>query len=92
MVNLLKKYLHKNGYGNQKDVFDDLFLSHPNYPSIFAITDSLDVLSIENIAIKIPKEQFIDLPESFLALFEGNIVLTTKTNQFVTIETEENKK
>lgn len=92
MVNLLKKYLHKNGYSNQKDIFDDLFLSHPNYPSIFAITDSLDVLSIENVAIKIPKEQFIDLPESFLALFEGNIVLTTKTNQSVTIETQESKK
>lgn len=85
MVDLLKKYLHKNGYVNQKEAFDDLFLSHPNYPSIFAITDSLDVLSIENIAIKVPKEQFIDLPENFLALYNGDIVLTTKKDNSVTI-------
>jgi uncharacterized membrane protein len=92
MVNLLKKYLHKNGYSNQKEAFDDLFLSHPNYPSIFAITDSLNVLSIENIAIKVPKEQFIDLPESFLALYKGDLVLTTKTNNSVIIETDSTKK
>ncbi|CAM4425010.1 vitamin K epoxide reductase family protein [Flavobacterium terrigena] len=92
MVNLLKKYLHKNGYYNQKDQFDDLFLSHPNYPSIFAITDTLDVLSIENIALKVPKEQFIDLPENFLAIYNGHIVLATKTSQSVTIETAEAKK
>ena len=92
MVNLLKKYLHKNGYSNEKDAFDDLFLSHPNYPSIFAITDSLNVLSIENIAIKVPKEQFIDLPESFLAMYKNDIVLTTKANQSVIIETDAAKK
>lgn len=91
MVNLLKKYLHKNGYGNQKEAFDDLFLSHPNYPSLFAITDSLDVLSIENIAIKVPKEQFIDLPENFLALYKGDIVLVTKKSGSVTIENESTK-
>ena len=91
MVNLLKKYLHKNGYGNQKEAFEDLFLSHPNYPSLFAITDSLDVLSIENLAIKVPKEQFIDLPESFLALYNGNIVLTKKTNKSVIIENDTEK-
>jgi len=92
MVNLLKKYLHKNGYINQKDAFDDLFLSHPNYPSVFAITDSLHALSIENIAIKVPKEQFIDLPESFLAIYNHNIVLCNKTEKSITIETNESKK
>jgi uncharacterized membrane protein len=91
MVTLLKKYLHKNGYSNQKDVFDDLFLSHPNYPSVFAITDSLDALSIENVALKVPKEQFNDLPESFLAMYERNIVLVAKTSESITIETEASK-
>ena len=91
MVQLLKKYLRKNGFGNQEDVFEDLFLSHPNYPSIFAITDSLDVLSIENIAIKVPKEQFIDLPENFLAIYNNHIAFATKTSTSITIETEETK-
>ena len=92
MIHLLKKYLHKNGYGNQKEVYEDLFLSHPNYPSIFAITDSLNVLSIENIAIKVPKEQFIDLPENFLAIYNNNVTLVTKTTSAIIIETEETKK
>jgi uncharacterized membrane protein len=91
MVQLLKKYLRKNGFSNQEDVFEDLFLSHPNYPSIFAITDSLDVLSIENIALKVPKEQFIDLPESFLAIYNNHISFATKTATAITIETEETK-
>lgn len=91
MINLLKKYLHKNGYNDQKETFEDLFQSHPNYPSVFAITDTLDVLSIENIAIKVPKEQFIDLPESFLAIYKGDIVITSKKHNSVVIETQDAK-
>lgn len=92
MVQLLKKYLRKNGFSNQEDVFEDLFLSHPNYPSIFAITDSLNLLSIENIAVKIPKEQFIDLPENFLAIFNNHIAFVTKKTASIIIETEGTKK
>lgn len=91
MVHLLKKYLDKNGYANQKELLEDLFLSHPNYPSVFAITDSLNALSIENIAIKVPKEQLKDLPENFLAIYNNNIVLVIKTTTSITIETEEKK-
>lgn len=91
MINLLNKYLDKNGYSNQKELFEDLFLSHPNYPSLFAITDSLNALSIENIAIKVPKEQFLDLPDIFLAIYKGDMVLTTKTTSSTTIETEKLK-
>lgn len=91
MVTLLNTYLDKNGYGNQKELFEDLFLSHPNYPSLFAITDSLHALSIENIAIKVPKEQLSDLPESFLAVYNTTLVLVTKTT-FITVEMEGKKK
>uniref|UniRef100_UPI00374CDD70 vitamin K epoxide reductase family protein n=1 Tax=Flavobacterium sp. TaxID=239 RepID=UPI00374CDD70 len=78
-------------FSDQKENFEDLFLSHPNYPSVFAITDSLDMLSIENIAIKVPKEQFIALPDYFLAGFNNDVVLVSKTNTAVTIETNEGK-
>jgi len=91
MVTLLNKYLDKNGYSNQKELFEDLFLSHPNYPSLFAITDSLNVLSIENIALKVPKEQLSDLPENFLAVYNNDITLVTKTTSIV-VETEGKKK
>jgi uncharacterized membrane protein len=92
MVTLLNKYLDKNGYSNQKESLEDLFLSHPNYPSLFAITDSLNLLSIENIAIKVPKEQFLDLPDNFLAVYDNNIVLVHKNSTSITIETDGKKK
>ncbi len=91
MVNLLNIYLNHNGYGNQKESFEDLFLSHPNFPSLFAITDSLNALSIENIALKVPKEQFQDLPDNFLAIYKNDIVLVNKTTSSITVQSEELK-
>ena len=92
MINIVKKYLDECKFSNKKENFEDLFLSHPNYPSVFAITDSLDMLSIENIAIKIPKEQFDELPESFLAMFNDAMVLVSKSTTSVTVETEVGKR
>ncbi|SFB00467.1 Vitamin K epoxide reductase family protein [Flavobacterium swingsii] len=91
MINIVKKYLVISQFSDQKENFEDLFLSHPNYPGVFAITDSLDMLSIENIAIKVPKEQFIELPKSFLAIYNNNLVLATKSNAVITIDTKEGK-
>ena len=53
MINIVKKYLSKNNYSHLKNDFEGYFLSHPNYPSLFAITDSLEMLAIENVALKI---------------------------------------
>ena len=91
MISIVKKYLALNRFSDQKENFEDLFLSHPNYPSVFAITDSLDMLSIENIVAKIPKEQFIELPEVFLAIYKQELVLAQKTTQNITIETATKK-
>lgn len=92
MINIVKKYLEKNQYANLTGEFEELFLSHPNYPSVFAITDSLNVLSVENIAIKIPKEQFVELPDSFLAIFKQELVLVFKKQDSVVVETDKGKK
>ncbi|CAM3996916.1 vitamin K epoxide reductase family protein [Flavobacterium sinopsychrotolerans] len=93
MINIVKKYLEINQFSDLKSSFEDLFLSHPNYPSVFAITDSLDMLSIENVAMKVPKEQLLELPDSFLAIFNQDLVLVSKTekNIVVDIEKGENK-
>lgn len=88
MVSLVKKYLEINHFSNQKEAFEDLFQSHPNYPSVFAITDTLDMLSIENVAIKVPKEQLIELPESFLAVFKGDLSLVSKSTSSIKIKTQ----
>lgn len=92
MLTIIKKYLEKNNYLNQQDDFQEFFLSHPNYPSVYAVTDSLDSLSIPNLAIKLPKEQFEALPDFFLAVFKEELVLVSKKDATVTLENKEGKK
>lgn len=89
MLNVVKKYLDISNYYDQKESFEEAFLSHPNYPSLYAITDSLQYLSIENIAAKIPKEQFVELPDLFLSFFQGELVLVRKKDSSVVIEKEQ---
>jgi intracellular septation protein A len=88
MLKLVQKFLQINRYSDIKNEFKDLFLSHPNYPSLFAITDSLDLLSIENAAIRVPKEQIVDLPANFLAYFQDELILVEKAKNDVRITTE----
>jgi uncharacterized membrane protein len=92
MINLVAQYLALNSYSSAKEEFEESFLSHPNYPSVFAITDSLDMLSIENIAIKVPKEQLGELPVSFLAIYNKDLILVTKNEKTIQIETEKGVK
>lgn len=74
MEKLLKRFLVLNDYKYLTEEFTDLFLSHPNYPSLFAINDTLDMLKIENIATRISIDQFEDLPDSFLALINESSI------------------
>ena len=92
MISLVEKYLEISHYSSQKSEFEDLFQSHPNYPSLFAITDSLDLLSIMNMAVKVPKEQLVELPDSFLAIFNQGLVLVSKTDTEISIVTEKGEK
>ncbi|MFV8347623.1 vitamin K epoxide reductase family protein [Flavobacterium sp. ZB4P13] len=92
MISLVQKYLEINHFSNQKEGFEDLFQSHPNYPSVFAVTDTLNMLSIENIAIKVPKEQLLELPNSFLAIYNEGLVLVSKTSALINIVTEKGEK
>ena len=92
MAYLVRKYLDKNHFSEQKDDFSELYTSHPNYPSVFAITEALDSLSIVNAVAKIPKEQVVELPEYFLTLMGGTMVLAQKKGSGVTIEFENRKK
>ncbi|MDQ6470242.1 vitamin K epoxide reductase family protein [Flavobacterium sp. LHD-80] len=87
MLKLVQKFLRINRYSDIKNEFKDLFLSHPNYPSLFAITDSLDLLSIENAAIRVPKEQIVDLPSNFLAYYNDELTLVEKAKNDVRITT-----
>ncbi|TCN60905.1 hypothetical protein D0809_03250 [Flavobacterium circumlabens] len=87
MLKLVQKFLLINKYSDIKNEFKDLFLSHPNYPSLFAITDSLDLLSVENAAVRVSKEQIENLPSNFLAYFKEELTLVERANDYVRIET-----
>ncbi|WP_159778820.1 vitamin K epoxide reductase family protein [Flavobacterium sp. 9AF] len=92
MQYLIENFLEINNYNNERTSFENLYLSHPNYPSLYAITDSLDLLQIENVAAQVPKEQFTALPDNFLAVFADDIVLVNKKDSSIMIEKEKEGK
>lgn len=92
MTLLIDLFLKTNNYKKESYDFKDLFLSHPNYPSLYAITDTLNLLGIENIAAQVPKEQLLQLPNSFLAYYANEIVLVDQSNGFITIQKEKEQK
>jgi hypothetical protein len=50
-----------------KSYFENKLVSHPNYPSLLSITDTLDTMGIENAALQVDKESLTELPTPFLA-------------------------
>ena len=53
-------------YASKINDFEDALNSHPNYPSLLAITDSLTFIGIENIAAKVPFQHIEQLPNVFI--------------------------
>ncbi len=47
-------------------------LSHPDYPSLLSITDTLSEFGIEHAAVTIRKEDLIEVPLPFITHLEGN--------------------
>lgn len=70
--------------------------SHPDFPNVKAITDTLDYFGIENLAATVPKEYFDKLPKFFLALLtkehDPGYALVTKTKNRLILDFENNKR
>lgn len=66
MEKIIHQFLAKHRFSTLNSEFDDNYESHPNYPSLFAITDTFSLLQIENVAATVPKDQFDQLPICFL--------------------------
>ena len=47
--------------------------SHPEYPSLRSITDTLDYFDINNIAARVDKSSLSQLPRMFLAHLKGEV-------------------
>lgn len=93
MRQLLEKYLRQTNHLSISTT--DLALqlvSHPDHPSVKAITDTLDYFGVENLAVSVPKDSISELPRHFLALLNekgGNeIVLTTQLGNRIKLEYE----
>ena len=67
LFNLLTLFLDKQRYSIDESQFSVQLLSHPDYPSLKSITDSLGGISIGHVAISIPKEKIFDIPQLFMA-------------------------
>jgi len=97
MEKLLFSFMYNNGIHDVDK--DDVYLqltSHSDYPSIHAITDTLDYFGIENLAAQIPKESLSEIPKTFLAIIEKNdqkeIVSIVRKRKYILLKDQENKK
>lgn len=92
MIKLTQKFLVLNQYTNVIEEFEDVYLSHPNHPSLYSITDSFTVLGIENVAAEVPKDQLEALPDNFMTLVLKNgseeLVVVEKDETTIVLETE----
>lgn len=70
-------------YDLEREVLPKLH-AHPDYPSLFAITDTFRQLEIEHIALKADPDNLPDLPDRFLAVIKSftgsDIVYAHKKN------------
>lgn len=97
MTSLINRYLSIFGFSNYQNEFEDLFQSHPNFPSLFALTDTFTLLGIENVAAKIPREKLEELPSCFLAYAENgqkgsDLALVVRKNNKIEIAFDKQKK
>ena len=63
-------FLRKNFYFVDEKEAKLQLESHPDFPSLRAVTDTLDYLDIEHLAIQVPKEALDELPDCFLAIID----------------------
>lgn len=66
MLVLIDRYLNKLGYSTSNE-FKNVLYSHPNFPSLLAISDSLTLIEVNNVAAKIPIIHLKELPKEFIA-------------------------
>ncbi|MBC8755404.1 hypothetical protein H2O64_12005 [Kordia sp. YSTF-M3] len=97
MENIILSLLTNNSYLDvDRERLNLQLLSHPEYPSLKSITDTLDYFEIENLAATVPKEALSQMPASFLALISTDsgdeVVLTEKKRGMVHITYPDEKK
>lgn len=96
MLYILEKYLKHLNYTNQTSEIEEYYLSHPNFPSLFAVTETLDLLNIKNIPAEVSPNDIDTLPNQFITLYKKDneqefIFVENKNDSFIYC-IDENKK
>jgi len=66
-IDFIFNYLHSLNIIVDKEEFTFQFKSHPDQPSLLAISDTLSFFNIKNGAFKVKKNQINELPPQFIA-------------------------
>jgi len=77
LYNILEKFIVNNNIRINPDDFKLQLISNPSFPSVKAISDTLDYFGIENIVANVPKDALEQLPEYFLA------VISKDSNKYI---------
>ncbi len=70
LYNLLQKFILNNNFVINPEDFKLQLISNPSFPSVKAISDTLDYFGVENIVANVPKDALDQLPDCFLAVLE----------------------
>lgn len=65
------QYLKKLAIPIDEGEFEYQFSTHPDYPSLLAVSDTLRFFKVNNMAFKINPEQIQELPNNFIALLKN---------------------
>ena len=79
MLNAITHYLESLNFGFKVNSFVNEYQSHPDYPSLLAVSDGLTAISLENIVANVPFTHIDQLPQSFVTQ------LQLKTTEFYNI-------
>ena len=84
---LFYELIRLNNYQIKKEDFDNEFMSHPDYPSLSAVKDTLDKFDIENIIAEFNNSHFNKLPNTFISSLKENsqLILVKKKESSVLI-------
>lgn len=69
----LFQYLEREKISIDKEEFEFQVQSHPDYPSLLAISDTLSFFNIANIATRLDKTQIALLPNRFIVLLNKEL-------------------
>lgn len=65
-------YLQLSNYSIDSKTLELQLLTHPDFPSFKAVSDTYDYFGIENLVAKVPVETLSKLPNNFITLLQSN--------------------